>query len=143
MGMQSNNILNYAKRTMLLAIAAGFLMMGRPARAEVIVLLDGSRMAGTLVHYFDGVVTFRTTTGATVKIPANRLKAIRFKLPKPRAIFSTPSKTFWRQHKSLMQGRIQDFVDCFSLQYQTLMMHQFASMSMEDLAAMRQAVRQT
>ncbi len=114
-----------------------------PARAEVVVLLDGSRMSGTFVHYFDGVLTFKTSTGALVKIPSNRVRAIRFKLPKPRAAFATPAKTFQRQRKALMAGRIQDFVDCFSLQYQTLMMHQFGGMSMEDLAAMRQEVRKT
>ena len=123
---------------------AGLMWVGSvPARAEVVELLDGSRMSGTFVHYFDGVLTFKTSTGALVKIPSNRVRAIRFKLPKPRPVFSTPAKTFWRQRKLLLAGRIQDFVDCFSLQYQTLMMHQFGSMSMEDLAAMRQEVQRT
>ena len=111
------------------------------ARAEVVELLDGSKMFGKLLHYYDGLFTFQVSGGQIVKIPADKVKAIRFKLPKPRPALSTPSKTFWRQHKAFLRGDLQTFVDCFSLQYQTLLMHQLAAMPPEQLVAMRQQLR--
>ncbi len=123
-----------------LAAAAGLalalLWVGR-ARAEVVELLDGSKMFGTLLHYYDGLFTFRVSGGTLVKIPADKVKAIRFKLPKPRPALSTPAKTFWRQRKAFLRGDLQTFVDCYSLQYQTLLMHQLGAMPAEQLLAMK------
>ena len=112
-------------------------------RAEVITLLDNGRIYGKVVHYFDGTLTVKTSGGVTLKLPASKIKSVKFKLPKPRRAFSTPKKTFFKQHKALLAGRIQEFVDCYSLQYQTLLMHQLGSMGLKELAQMRRAVKGT
>lgn len=113
------------------------------ARAEIITLLDNSRIFGKVVHYFDGTLTIKASGDITLKLPVSKVKSIQFKLPKPRASFSTPAKTFRKQHKALMAGRIEEFIDCYSLQYQTLLMHQMSGMSFKDLQEMRRAVKGT
>jgi len=113
------------------------------ARAEIVVLIDNSKVYGTLVHYYDGMLTVKTSGGAMLKVPMSKVRAIRFKLPKPRRVFSTPAKSFLRQKKALAQGRIEDFIDCYSLQYQTMLAHQLGAMSLQALAAMRKAITTT
>ncbi len=130
-------------RLKLVTVLLATLVGTGSARAEVVELLDGSKMFGTLLHYYDGLFTFRVSGGALVKIPADKVKAIRFKLPKPRPALSTPAKTFWRQHKAFLRGDLQTFVDCFSLQYQTLLMHQLGAMPPEQLLAMRRQLERT
>ncbi|MCD6499649.1 MAG: hypothetical protein J7M25_15265 [Deltaproteobacteria bacterium] len=129
-------------RSVLVAL---FLVVGwsQSASAEIVVLIDNSKVYGTLVHYYDGMLTLKTNGGAMLKIPVNKVRAIRFKLPKPNRVFSTPSKSFFRQKKALAQGRIQDFIDCYSLQYQTMLAQQLGAMSLQDLAAMRKAITTT
>lgn len=124
------------------ALAISGLALGQ-ARAEIITLSDGSRIFGKVVHYYDGTLTIKASGDVVLKLPVSRVKSIKFKLPKPRRAFSSPAKTFRKQHKALLSGRIPEFIDCYSLQYQTLLMHQMGSMGLKDLQEMRRAVKGT
>jgi hypothetical protein len=99
-----------------LLLAAG--LLGAPAaRAEVIELLDKTKMNGKLVHYYDGVFTVETQ-GQTVKVPKEKIKSISFQLPATRPEFSTPEKTFERWRKALVEGNMEKVIDCYALMYQ-------------------------
>ena len=76
---------------------------GRTARAEVIELVDKTKMNAKIVHYYDGVYTVEAG-GNTVKLPKDKMKSISFQLPAARAEFSTAEKTFDRWRKALNDG---------------------------------------
>lgn len=99
------------------AVAAG------PARAEVIELLDKTKLSVKIIHFYDGVYTV-DQAGATVKIPREKIRTITFQLPSPRAEFSTPQKTFEKWRKALSAGRIDEVIDCYALMYQGLLANQ-------------------
>ena len=63
-----------------------------PALAEVVTLVDNTQVSGKLTHYFDGVLVLETTNGQKLELPREKIKQITFKLPPPRAEFSTPEK---------------------------------------------------
>ena len=45
-------------------LAAGLIALAAEARAdEVVQLVDGTKIVGTLVHYFDGVLTLKLPNG--------------------------------------------------------------------------------
>ena len=94
--------------------AAGF------ARAEVIELLDKTKMSGKIIHFYDGVYSIEAG-GQTVKVPREKIRSITFQLPPARAEFSTPEKTFERWRKSLQDGALEKVVDCYALVYQGLL----------------------
>ena len=131
------------KNLLALTIALCGLFSSASAQAEVITLIDGSKVFGKIVHYYDGTLTIRSSGDVDLKLPVQKVKSIRFKLPKPDPAFSTPKKTFKRYQKALIKGDIKTLISCFALQYQTMMMHQLGSMSLKELNAMRQAVKAT
>lgn len=88
-----------------------------PARAEVIELLDKTRMHGDILHVYDGVYEIKTQ-GGTVKIPREKIRSITFQLPPPRPEFSTAEKTFDRWRKALTAGDAEKVIDCYALMYQ-------------------------
>jgi ketosteroid isomerase-like protein len=107
-------------RTLLAAGVAGAVLAlaaPGPARAEVIELLDKSKLSGKIVHYYDGVYSIETG-GNTVKIPREKIKSISFQLPPPRAEFSSVEKTFDRWRKALQEGDMERMIDCYALMYQ-------------------------
>jgi len=94
------------------------------ARAEVIQLLDNTQLAGKILHYYDGVFAIETPDGKKVDLPTNKIKSITFKLPPPRAEFSTPEKTFDRWNKALSEGAMEKAIDCYALVYQGMLAKQ-------------------
>jgi hypothetical protein len=90
------------------------------ARAEVIELLDKTKMSGKIIHFYDGVYSIEAG-GQTVKVPREKIRSITFQLPPARAEFSTPEKTFERWRKSLQDGALEKVVDCYALVYQGLL----------------------
>ena len=104
----------------LASFAAGLFAAARPARAEVIELIDKTKMNAKIVHYYDGVYTVETQ-GNTVKLPKDKIKSITFQLPAPRAEFSTPEKTFDRWRKALSDGDLEKAIDCYALMYQGML----------------------
>lgn len=131
------------KKQLLTALTffVGVITLPLTSRAEIITLLDNSRIYGKVVHYYDGTLTVKSSGNVVLKLPVSKVKSIQFKLPKPRPEYSTPQKTFLRHYKALMSSRMQDYIECFSLQYQTLLMHQLGNLSMKDLQEMQRAAK--
>jgi hypothetical protein len=110
-----------SKVSVALAVAIG--LCAGMARAEVIELLDKTKMTGKVIHYYDGVYTIEAG-GQTMKLPRDKIKSISFTLPAPRAEFSTPEKTFERWRKSLSDGSMDKAIDCYALVYQGMLAKQ-------------------
>lgn len=94
-----------------------------PARAEVVELLDKTKLNAKIIHYFDGVYTVEAA-GQAQKIPRDKIRSIGFTLPPARPEFSTPEKTFERWRKALTEGAMERVVDCYALMYQGLLASQ-------------------
>ena len=50
-----------------------------PARAEIIELVDKTKMNAKIVHFYDGVYTVEAN-GQTVKLPRDKIRSISFQL---------------------------------------------------------------
>lgn len=130
-------------------VAAAFVVLlglcaaASPARAEVVTLIDNTRIYGTLLHYYDGEVTVQTPDGARVKLPAARIRSIAFALPKPQAAFSTPTRTFNRWKQSLLKGQLAQHIECYAMMYQMMMTNLMGAMSKAEFEKMLQGHRQT
>jgi hypothetical protein len=103
-----------------LASAAVVLLAATPARAEIIELVDKTKVSGRVVHYYDGVYSIETN-GQTIKMPKEKIRSISFQLPPARAEFSTPEKTFERWRKALSEGAVDKIIDCYALMYQGML----------------------
>ncbi|MEO5767989.1 MAG: hypothetical protein ABIS92_06525, partial [Polyangia bacterium] len=90
------------------------------AHAEVIELLDKTKLNAKIIHYYDGVYTVEAA-GQTQKIPRDKIRSIGFALPPARPEFSTPEKTFERWRKGLVEGAMDRVIDCYALMYQGLL----------------------
>ncbi len=111
-------------RTFLAAVALGAIALAAPrARAEVIELLDKTKLNAKIVHFYDGVYTVESS-GQTMKLPKEKIRSIAFALPAPRPEFSTPEKTFDRWHKALTEGAVERAVECYALVYQGMLAKQ-------------------
>jgi hypothetical protein len=121
--------------------AATLFAAARPAHAEVIELVDKTKMNAKLVHYYDGVYTVESQ-GNTVKLPKDKIKSITFQMPAPRAEFSTPEKTFERWRKSLGEGSLDKVVDCYALMFQGMLAMQLNQVS-DGLKKMQKEVEGT
>lgn len=97
-----------------------FLCLAPPARAEVITLLDNTQVAGKIIHFYDGVFHVEAG-GQKVTLPMDKIKQITFKLPPPRAEYSTPEKTFSRYKDALLKSDFSKVIDCYALMYQGMM----------------------
>jgi len=129
------------------ALAAGaictLLTSGPAARAEVVTLIDRTRIYGTLLHYYDGEITIQTPDGVRVRIPSAKVRRIQFRMPKPRPAFSSPTKTFNRWKQTLLRGDIAAHIECYAMMYQMMMTNLMGAMSRAELAKMRQGHRHT
>jgi hypothetical protein len=96
------------------------------ARAEVIELLDKTKLNAKVVHFYDGVYTVEVG-GQTQKIPREKIRSISFQLPPSRPEFSTPEKTFERWRKALTEGAMDRVIDCYALMYQGLLASQMGA----------------
>src|SRR5688572_1010165 len=81
------------------------------AHAEVFQLLDNTQVSGRLIHFYDGVFDIETAGGQKLKLPVDKVKGVTFKLPPPRAEFSTPDKTFSRYRDALQKGDSNRLID--------------------------------
>jgi hypothetical protein len=91
------------------------------ARAEIIQLLDNTQLNAKILHYYDGVFHLETAGGEKVELPVAKIKSITFKLPPPRAEFSTPEKTFARYKDALVKSDFNKVIDCYALMYQGML----------------------
>jgi len=97
--------------------AALLLSVSATARAEVIELIDKTKINGKIVHYYDGFYSVETQ-GQTMKIPREKIRSITFTLPPARSEFSTAEKTFDRWRKAVTDGDLEKAIDCYALMYQ-------------------------
>jgi hypothetical protein len=104
----------------LLALPLIVLGIAGTARAEVIELVDKTKINGKILHYYDGVYSVETQ-GNTMKIPREKIRSISFQLPAPRSEFSTAEKTFDRWRKALVDGDMEKAIDCYALMYQGML----------------------
>lgn len=128
-------------------MAAGLLVVAvlgatASARAEIIELLDKTKIAGTIEHYYDGVFVIETG-GVKMQLPREKIRSITFKLPPPRPEFSTPEKTFNRWKQAVSAGQIARVIDCYALMYQGLLAYQFGEADKEVFAKMKKEVDST
>lgn len=93
---------------------------------DMISLVDNTKIVGTLVHYYDGVLTVQLPNGAKMQLPQSKVKQVTFQLPKPRPAFSTPRKTFDRMRKAALRGDLDTYIDAHSAYYQMFLNHQIA-----------------
>jgi hypothetical protein len=103
--------------------AAALVSVVAPARAEVIELLDKTKLNAKIIHFYDGVYTVEVA-GQTQKIPREKIRSIGFTLPPARPEFATPEKTFERWRKALTEGAMDRVIDCYALMYQGLLASQ-------------------
>lgn len=124
-----------------LALAA---MAPAAARAdEVIQLLDGTKISGRLVHYYDGVFTF-AAGGQEMKLPREKIRSLAFDLPAPRQELGTPEKTFERWKAAVAKGDLPTVLDCYALMVQGLIAQQMQGGPGDDeFAKMRDDVKNT
>jgi hypothetical protein len=101
-----------------IVLAAG--LLGAPARAETVELVDKSKLNAKIIHYYDGVYTIEAN-GQTIKLPREKIRSISFQLVPPRPEFSTPEKTFERWRKALVEGAGEKAIDCYALFYQGML----------------------
>ena len=115
--------------TMLAAAMALQTWSASPARAdETIYLLDKTKIVGKLVHFYDGILTVKLPNGTKLQLPRAKVLQVKFKLPKPRAALSTPTKTFKRMRQAALKGDLNTYIDCHSAYYQTFLNHQINMM---------------
>ena len=117
----------------LLALAPGL------AGAEVIQLLDNTQINGKIVHFYEGVFAIETAGGQKIELPTSKIKQITFKLPPPRAEFSTPEKTFNRYKEALAKGDMQKVIETYALMYQGMLAQQLEH-GTDDLKKMQKEV---
>ncbi len=134
---------NAIRLRVVFSLACLSLLWPASARAEVVTLLDNTRIFGKLVHYFDGEITIQTVGGARVKLPSAKIKSIRFRLPKPRKAFSTPTKTFNRWKSTLLRGKLAEHIDCYAMMYQMMMTNLIGGMSRAELKKMVEGHKRT
>jgi hypothetical protein len=101
----------------LLAVGLLVTAVSSQARAEIVELVDRTKINGKIVHYYDGVYSVEAQ-GQTMKIPREKIRSISFTLPPARAEFSTAEKTFERWRKAVVDGDLEKAVDCYALMYQ-------------------------
>lgn len=128
-------------RAWAVGLCAAYLMFAVPARAEVIELVDKTKVAGKIIHFYEGVYSVQTQ-GNTVKIPMEKIRAITFQLPAPRPEFSSAEKTFDRWRKAMSEGSMDKVIDCYALMYQGMLAMQMGQMA-EGLKKMQKELEGT
>jgi hypothetical protein len=118
-----------------------FASAGSP-RAETLQLLDGTKLIGEIIHFYDGVLTFSTVDGK-MRIDRKNIKSIVFKLPDPRAEFSTPEKTFKYWRERMIAGDFDGAVAAYALIFQGQVATQLNEMAVEDKTRMKREIGRT
>ncbi|MEK6607796.1 MAG: hypothetical protein AABZ30_09065 [Myxococcota bacterium] len=126
-----------------LVLTLAIMLFAPAVRAdEIVQLLDGTKLAGKVVHYYDGVLTF-SVGGQDSKIPKDKIRSITFELPKARPEYATPEKTFERWRQALVRGDLPTVVDCYQLMAQGLVAQQMSEGNEDDFRKMRDEIKDT
>lgn len=129
-------------RAALGLIIAGGLLVTSPARAEIFQLIDKTQVAGKLLHYYEGLFHIEVAGGQKIELPKDKVKSVSFEVPRPRAEFSSPEKTFKLWYDALAKGDQRRFIDCYALMYQGLVNAQLAQGS-DELRKMQKELEDT
>ncbi|MCC6749624.1 MAG: hypothetical protein IT371_18305 [Deltaproteobacteria bacterium] len=106
-------------------VGLGLISWASTARGDQIVeLVDHTKIVGSLLHYYDGVMTVQLPNGSKVRLPDQKILKLHFKLPKPRPELSTPQKSFQRLRQAAVKGDLTTYVDSHSAYYQMFLTHQ-------------------
>jgi hypothetical protein len=125
--IKTNDFFRCSFRATLFVVLACCTLLSNTAQAEESVeLIDKTRIVGQVVHYYDGVLTLRLANGSKMKLPAHKVRSIRFKLPSPRAALSSPKKAFQRLRRAALRGDIATYIDGHSTYYQMALGHRIA-----------------
>jgi hypothetical protein len=130
-------------RALYLTLSLCLSLLATSASAEIIELVDNTKMSGSIVHYYDGVYTIETPDGAKLKLPKEKIKQIIYELPPARPEFATPEKTFERWRKALTSGDLETAVDCYSLLYQGMVTDEFSQAGTEGMKTMKAEMSKT
>lgn len=110
----------------LILLASSLVAEPRSYAEEVFELLDGTKLIGTLVHFYEGTFSIRLPNGSTLQLPTAKIKQIHLKLPPARKELGTPQKTFDRLRQAALKGDLETYVDCHSVYYQMFLSHQIS-----------------
>ena len=127
-------------KAVLAAVLA--LAFASQARAEVIELVDKTKISGKIVHYYDGIYSVETQ-GQTMKIPREKIRNISFQLPPTRAEFSSAEKTFDRWRKALVDGDLEKAIDCYALMYQGMLASHLGGQASDGIKQMKKEIEGT
>ena len=119
------------------ALVALAMALAAPAGADVVQLLDGTKMNAKLVHYYDGLFTFEVG-GKPVKVPRSKIRSMTLELPAPCALFATPEKTFNCWLTAMVVKDFQTMNECYALMYQGMAARQFESLTDKEKESMWQ-----
>ena len=133
--MFNNGVIRRGTFALAVIITGAAAAPGLARGEEIIEMLDKTKVAGEIVHYFDGVFTVKTA-GNTIKLPKDKIRSIGYKLPPPRPELSTPQKTFQRWQKALETGDLDTVIDSYALMYQGLLASQVGG-SADELKKMK------
>src|SRR5688500_14972285 len=119
-------------KTQLVAV---LFLFSIPASAETIVLIDGTKMSGEIVHSFRGEYTIATPQGEIV-LPKAKIKSITFEKPVARAIYSSPEKTLDARREAAKTGDEKAMLDAYALMYQGMVAQEMDSMDFKTKSRM-------
>lgn len=92
-------------------------------------LLDKTKIVGKFLHYYEGVISIQLPNGTKMQLPDSKVRQIKFKMPKARKAFSSPSKTFKRMKKMAHKGDLEGYIDCHSAYYQMFLGQQISMLT--------------
>lgn len=110
---------------------------------EVIELIDGTKMSGTVMHAYNEAIEIKLEGGEVMVMQLEKLKSVVFTKIEPRPEFSTPEKAFKHYLSLMRQGDIDRTVSCYRLMYQKMMREELSSMTASDKAKMQEEMVKT
>ncbi|MFH1706955.1 MAG: hypothetical protein ABIF71_03440 [Planctomycetota bacterium] len=113
------------------------------AWGEVVELVDGTRMSGTIVHAYGNAIELKGEGGEVLVLHLDKVRAIAFTRVQPRPEPASPEKTFAYYTEQVRQGKIVETIGCFRLMYQKMMAEQIAGMREADRAQMQEEMVKT
>lgn len=118
-------------------------LLAAPAlRAETLVLVDGSKIAGEIVHSFRGAYTVKTAEGEIV-LDRTKIKRIDFDAPPARAVYGSPEKTLTAWRTAAAEGNEGEMVEAYALMFQGMVAREMESMDFRERSRMATDVAAT
>lgn len=118
-------------------------LLAAPAvHAETLVLVDGSKIAGEIVHSFRGAYTVKTAEGEVV-IDRKKIKRIDFEAPAARAIYGAPEKTLEAWRTAAAEGDEGAMVEAYALMFQGMVAREMEAMDFRERSRMATDVAST